>query len=98
MNDDETEYGLVMPFVTVASKGGPHDDNSYTAGWEMGALASRLEYERPAVVQMTICTANASQADLLAMKHGYVGVTTESEVDGWSFLSLSRIESTPERA
>ena len=23
MSDDEAEYGLVMPFVTVKSKGGP---------------------------------------------------------------------------
>jgi hypothetical protein len=89
--EEEAEYGLLMPFVTVSSKGGPHDDVAYTAGWEMGSLDARLEYEKPAVLELTINAANAPQADLLAMKHGYVGVTTESEVDGWSFLVLTRI-------
>ena len=48
--DDETSYGLLMPFVTVVSKGGPHEDESYAAGWEMGVLDARLEFEKPAVL------------------------------------------------
>lgn len=96
--EDETEYGLVMPFVTVASKGGPHDDTAYAAGWEMGVLDARLEYEKPAVLEMTIHAENAPQADLLAMKHGYAGIVTESEVDGWSFLALTRTQADPSRA
>ena len=94
MSDEERdeELELLMPFVTVTSVGGPHDDNSYTAGWEMGSLDARLEYERPAVLELTINSANTPQADLLAMKHGYVGVAGESQVDGWSFLTLTRLD------
>ena len=92
MEERDEELELVMPFVTVTSKGGPHDDNSYTAGWEMGSLDARLEYEKSAVLELTIHASNAPQADLLAMKHGYAGVVTESEVDGWSFLALTRMD------
>lgn len=91
-DEGEVEYGLVMPFVTVHSKGGPHEDAAYTAGWEMGSLDARLTYELPAVLELTIHTVNVPQADLLAMKHGYAGVSGESEVDGWSFLTLTRVK------
>lgn len=42
MSDEEQGYGLVMPFVSVASKGGPYDDDAYAAGWAMGALDAKL--------------------------------------------------------
>ena len=72
--EPEVGYGLVMPFVTVASKGGPHDDESYVAGYAMGLLDGKLKiaaahgFDRiPQMVRDT-CTA---QADLIAMRHGY---------------------------
>lgn len=82
---DENEYGLVMPFVTTASNGGPHDDESYTAGWEMGALDAYLFRVKPDSHVATIHAANVQQADLIAMRHGY-GMNTinsEADVDGW---------------
>jgi len=90
MTDEANDegYGLVMPFVTVASKGGPHDDQSYVAGWEMGALDARLEHERPAVLEMPIQLDNVQQADLLAMKHGY-GYTITEHDGQWSWLKLT---------
>lgn len=93
MTANQGEYSLVMPFVTVASKGGPHDDESYTAGWEMGFLDARL-HEKPVFMELTIHATNAPQADLLAMKHGYRATITESGVDGWSFLELVATGST----
>lgn len=39
---EPAEYDLVMPFVTVTSAGGPHDDDAYVAGFEMGALDACL--------------------------------------------------------
>lgn len=86
---DEPEYDLVMPFVTVASKGGPHEDVAYTAGWCMGALDALLEHRQPAAHEDTIYTDSVPQADRVAMKHGYSATFTEGP-DGWSFMELRR--------
>lgn len=67
-DDGEVGYDLVMPFITVASKGGPHDDQAYVAGWEMGKLDEVLRTE-PWPYETTIRTDNVPQAELLAMKH-----------------------------
>lgn len=83
---DEASYGLVMPFVTVASKGGPHDDESYTAGWEMGALDVALANDTTGYHEQVIHTANAAQADLVAMKHGYASEVVQVD-DMWSHFS-----------
>lgn len=71
MSAEEPEYGLVMPFVNVASKGGPYDDDAYCAGWHMGGLDARLEHRYLARVSETIRSDDRAQADLVAMKHGY---------------------------
>lgn len=81
MSDEEPVYSLAMPFVTVSSVGGPHDDVSYTAGYEMGLLAARLdqvellqsEYRPP----LPLRRENLPQADLLAMQHSYTMVVEE---------------------
>jgi hypothetical protein len=75
------DYSLVMPFVTVASKGGPHDDDSYTAGWEMASLDALLA-QQPAEVAMSLHSANVPQADLIAMRHEFV-MRTEQYDDEW---------------
>lgn len=86
----EAEPVLVMPFVTVVSRGGPHDDASYTAGWEMGALDAELERARVINQERLIHTENAAQADLIAMRHGYRAEIEPTQVDGWSSLRLIR--------
>lgn len=65
MSDDEdqsagTEYGLVMPFVTVSSVGGPHDDGAYVAGYEMGALAVRLQMAELLGFEVGVVTVRAA--------------------------------------
>ncbi len=83
MNDDEpTEYGLVMPFINVTSKGGQYDDVAFCAGYEMGLLDAKLEHEQPPVLEQTIHDGNTEQADLIAMHRGYRAELTTSEVDG----------------
>ncbi len=103
MDDEEqeqapdVEYGLVMPFVAVHSKGGPYDDEAYCAGYEMGqldellaaaslrqALGDVLLLDEP----MTIRAANREQADLIAMRHGYVAETQLADVEGWAYLRV----------
>ena len=69
----EGKWEMVMPFVAVRSQGGHYDDESYVAGWEMGALEARLgaakhfKVEPPRVV---LHPENVPQADLLAMRVG----------------------------
>lgn len=85
---DEPAFELVMPFVTVASKGGPHEDQAYVAGWEMGALDAFLQHGY--VVnpwQQTIRTDNVPQADRIAMKHGWIPEFSDDE-DGWTCMTL----------
>lgn len=81
---------LVMPFVTIASKNGPHDDASYVAGWEMGALYAELEHSLTPQLNRVIHTSNAAQADLIAMHHGYIAEIEPTGHDGWSTLRLTR--------
>lgn len=83
-------FEMLMPFVTVASKGGPHHDRSYAAGWEMGALDAQLEHARTLVLEKVIHASNAPQADLIAMRHGYRAEVEPTGTNGWSMLRLTR--------
>lgn len=87
---EDAGFGLLMPFVTVTSKGGPHDDMSYTAGWEMGVLDTELEHSRALVAERVIHASNAPQADLIAMRHGYRAEIEPTDTPGWSTLRLTR--------
>lgn len=88
---EETEAGLVMPFVTVASKGGPHDDQAYVAGYEMGILQACLEAAGPWVTtcHFTIHAENRAQADLIAMRFGFT-ITESDDRSEWAYVTLSR--------
>jgi hypothetical protein len=89
VSDEEQGFGLVMPFVSVASKGGPYDDDAYAAGWAMGALDAKLSaIMRPVCHEETIRTADLPQADLVAMKHGYRLERSPSEDDEWTFCEF----------
>jgi hypothetical protein len=89
MDEHDEGHELVMPFVTVATVGGPHDDEAYTAGWEMGSLDAELQHAAPAIVERTIHECNAKQADLIAMRHGYL-VNLYNLGDGWMSLKLTK--------
>lgn len=86
---DEPGYGLVMPFVTVTSKGGPHDDESYTAGYAMGILDAMLASGIPKHA-VTILAVSEPQADLLAMQYGYRSVIGDVDNE-WAFASFTKI-------
>lgn len=97
MTNDENEYvdrEMVMPFVTVASKGGPHDDDAYVAGYEMGLLEASLGVSRWLLVR-TLRTDNLPQAELLAMRHGFqMEAETYSPAPEWTTVHLTPIEET----
>lgn len=97
---DEAEYGLVMPFVVVASKDGPFEDNAYCAGWECGKLDADLAILRalgaPTCSRM-MRTLNIPQVDLIAMQHGFDIVPAEGDdfnlAEEWAHIVFYRHDS-----
>lgn len=91
--DDGPTYELVYPFILAESNGGPYPDGAFTAGFELGILEQRLrtltavEGDRTVI---TIRTDHIRQAELIAMHHGFPGITTEHHDDGWSTIVLTR--------
>lgn len=85
---DNTEQDQSLPFVTIKSKGGPHDDESYEAGYQMGQLDAILGIPHIQVYGMAMLTANVKQADLIAMHHGFQ-MEVISEADGVSNVEFS---------
>lgn len=91
---DEPEMELVMPFVTVASSGGPHDDAAYVAGSEVAQIDVELRVAQ--VVNAVPCpryvrTDNVPQLDLVAMRHGFEVVFTpwDEHPDEWCRMDLT---------
>lgn len=72
MNEQDSGYGLVMPFVVCTSEGGPHDDSPFVAGFECGRVDALLQYATPAEYETVVHTENLPQLDLIAMRHDYV--------------------------
>lgn len=67
--DDDNGFDLVMPFVSVQSKGGPHDDSAFAAGYAMGLLDAELGgsvFDQGRAIRVE----DRAQADLIAMRHG----------------------------
>lgn len=91
--DGSATWGLVMPFVVCASRGGPYDDQSFVAGYAAGRLAVLLESLATcggSGTRFTVHTGLLPQLDLMAMRHGF---TLDSapcpEADGWSTATFS---------
>jgi hypothetical protein len=99
---DDPGYGMIMPFLPVQSKGGPHDDNAWVAGYEMGQLDAMLGgavFDQGQAIRRD----NREQADLIAMKHGFVAEFFEygeehgEEVrEQWIMLRIRRAVQVPE--
>lgn len=68
---EDVEYELVMPFVVVTSKGGPYDDEAFTAGWQLGGLDEYLSKpSRYLPMNITVPAPCVPQVDLIAMRNG----------------------------
>lgn len=92
MSDDPvepTEFELMLPFVVTRSHGGPYDDSSYVAGFELGQICGMLPYvdemERP------VHTTNLPCLDLAAMREGFEITSREEIDDTWTQVKFERI-------
>lgn len=88
------EYGLVIPFVACASKGGPYDDDAFVAGYQAGRIDNALSVARTVGttgLKATAATSLVRQLDLIAMHHGFQAKAEACEgAEGWSFITFSR--------
>lgn len=88
-DEEEVEYGMVMPFVACQSQGGAYEDDSFVAGYQAGQIDALLVALVPASAACTVVVpdALAEQIDLITMKHNY-GSTVRDRRDGWSSITL----------
>lgn len=97
MSDEEpteaegVEYGLVMPFVVCASKGGPYEDQAFVAGVQFGGLWTLAQAGLTPILAM-VYKELIPQIDLLAMNFGYTLDTRDH--DEWIGIHLSKTVST----
>jgi hypothetical protein len=88
-SEGENDWELVMPFLPIRSKGGPHDDSAYVAGYQMGLLDAELS---GSVFKQgrAIAVENRDQADLIAMRHGFIAEFSTEDIPGWVCITLRR--------
>jgi hypothetical protein len=85
----DPDSAWAIPLVTTVSEGGPHDDESYVAGFEMGEMFASLGIIRPHHTERYVRTESLPMLDLLAMRFGY-SYTASRSVDGWTWVELRR--------
>lgn len=83
--NDREEFELSVPFVAVISNGGPYDDEAFASGFICGMIWGDLgigdAYSR------FVPNSLLSQVDLIAMRHGYSVILTDSE-DDWTLVDF----------
>jgi len=87
-NDDEPQFGLLMPFVVCEDQGGPYNAKAFVAGWECGVIDTTLRFIAPmgGTFQRWVDPGILPQLDLIAMKHGYSTVNEpwDEHPDKWT--------------
>lgn len=86
---DQEVYGLVLPFVCVASSDGPFEDVSFVAGFQMGRLDAKLAVENLCAMTDMVYASLEAQADLIAMRHGMT-MDVLARADEWVHLGFTR--------
>lgn len=94
----EDGYELVVPFIVCQSKGGPHEDDAFVAGFQCGQIDQALK-TGPAVMAVRIWfpmvrTDLREQLELIAMHRGYPVVEFEQseEVPEWADVTFKASE------
>ena len=91
-DDRQFKFELLMPFLAVESKGGPYDDQAFTAGYQMGNINGLLEDRRIAATTFIIYQPLKEQADLIAMRFGYTMEVLHDDSEEWMQVGYTRIE------
>lgn len=81
-----------MPFLPVESRGGPYQDSSYAAGFEIGRLYVLLEFGAMPYWEGQIRTPNLGQVDLICMRFGYIIEFWQGD-DQFTFVRIRRTTS-----
>lgn len=84
---EETQWGLVLPFVVCESKGGPYEDHAFVAGVRYG-LWSQLLKLQPSEHANYEPKDLVPQLDLLAMHHHYRMIVEPWEDDPTNYWVL----------
>jgi len=95
MNDADEGWEKVMPFVVCKSQGGPYDDDSFVAGFELGRLDAQLPMYAALGFGSLSRLAHAEtlpQVELVTMRYGYRVRYVSEEQDGWVTVDLDRVE------
>jgi hypothetical protein len=99
---EEVDHDLVLPFIVCKSKGGPYDDDSFSAGFAIGTLWLQLGSQMNAGIVGRFYQLPSGvfrnevlpQVDLIAMHFGLV-THFEPYDDEWTTVRFTRSEETP---
>lgn len=73
------DFGLVVPFQVVQSKGGPYEDEAFVAGYAVGEIDAKLAMAAsvgiPEVKLPIVRRALLPQLELHGMRYGYTTMT-----------------------
>ena len=104
-DQDDHDLELVIPFVIVESKGGPYQDESFVAGYQVGQIATQLEVTAaigaPSLELPIVRRAILPQLELHAMHHGFPVLTVSEPTaahiggDEWCSVSFARHAKEP---
>ena len=99
-DNDEADYGLVMPFVVCQSEGGPYESQAFVSGVSCGVIDETLRQLAAlaqhgltaATVERYVAPALLPQLDLVAMRHGFT-LTSEAwdeHPDEWALATFTK--------
>lgn len=92
------DFGLVVPFQVVTSKGGPYDDEAFVAGYQCGEIDAKLAVAAagglPEVKLPIVRRALLPQLELHGMRYGYTTMTASPPVvpglEDWCAVTFAR--------
>jgi hypothetical protein len=95
MADDTAEptWELTVPFIACTSQGGPYDDLSFAAGFDLGQLFAQME-KATEPIKRYVRGPSFRQLDLLAMHRGWVltmltGPDVDPDDEEWLEVELT---------
>lgn len=90
-DDRDHSDELVMPFICVQSAGGPYDDRSFVAGFQLGGVQRALQIAGTLACTVLLYTEAVRQADLIAMAEGFKMDVLSVTSDGWTHVGFTKV-------